>query len=346
MKVSIITTIYKAEKDLPRLLNSMMEQKSQELEFFLIDNGSPDRCGEICQEYAKRDSRFTVCRLEENIGYIRARNYGISHCDADYIGFCDSDDFLEPGGYDHAIEKIKESDCDLYITAYNKIIDNRAILNKLPLTCGAYCVDQINTCILPQAFGHIRRRAPLQGFVWKQIFKKSILFENHIFFLTHLQPYEDRIFNIDVLQRCSSVYIDDAPIYNYIVNDLSITAQMQQQIDCNAEWKIISDLHFEKSKRANSAIELEACSNDFFEMLYALLLKLVKSTLGLFRIHRTLRATLEPKIIQKYFLFFSRNNSIKNRIIAFCLNNKFYFLLCLSLRISLRIRNLIKGKEH
>ena len=58
MKVSIITTIYKAEKDLPRLLDSMMALKSPELEFFLIDNGSPDRCGEICAEYASRDSRL------------------------------------------------------------------------------------------------------------------------------------------------------------------------------------------------------------------------------------------------------------------------------------------------
>ena len=74
MKLSIITTIYKAEKDLPRLLDSMMQQKSPELEFFLIDNGSPDRCGEIAAEYAMRDSRFTLYTIKDNIGYIRARN--------------------------------------------------------------------------------------------------------------------------------------------------------------------------------------------------------------------------------------------------------------------------------
>ena len=101
MKISIITTVYKAEQDLPRLLDSMMAQKSPGLEFFLIDNGSPDRCGEICREYAKKDPRFTVYTLKENIGYIRARNLGIKVCDGDYVGFCDSDDYLEPGGLPH-----------------------------------------------------------------------------------------------------------------------------------------------------------------------------------------------------------------------------------------------------
>ena len=60
MKISIITTIYKAERDLPRLLESMMAQESSELEFFLIDNGSPDKCGEICEEYKRKDKRFVL----------------------------------------------------------------------------------------------------------------------------------------------------------------------------------------------------------------------------------------------------------------------------------------------
>ena len=70
MKISIITTIYKAEKELPRLLDSMMAQKSSELEFFLIDNGSPDKCGEICRDYAKRHGRFKTFTIKDNIGHI------------------------------------------------------------------------------------------------------------------------------------------------------------------------------------------------------------------------------------------------------------------------------------
>ena len=108
MRISIVTTIYKAEKDLPRLLESMMSLKSPDLEFFLIDNGSPDRCGEICKEYAKKDDRFFVRTLEDNIGYIRARMLGIRECHGDYVGFCDSDDYLEPDGYDHAFQVISQ----------------------------------------------------------------------------------------------------------------------------------------------------------------------------------------------------------------------------------------------
>ena len=83
MRISIVTTIYKAEKDLPRLLDSMMALRNPDLEFYLIDNGSPDRCGEICAEYARKDSRFFVLTLKENIGYIRARMLGLKECHGD-----------------------------------------------------------------------------------------------------------------------------------------------------------------------------------------------------------------------------------------------------------------------
>ena len=83
MKVCIITTVYNAAEDLPRLLNSMMAQKSSELEFFLIDNGSTDNSRSICEEYAKLDNRFKIFIIKENVGYICARNIGIKEVTAD-----------------------------------------------------------------------------------------------------------------------------------------------------------------------------------------------------------------------------------------------------------------------
>lgn len=277
MTVSIITTIYKAERDLPRLLDSMMKQKSPELEFFLIDNGSPDKCGEICLEYAKRDSRFKVYTIKENVGYIRARNIGMQVCDGDYIGFCDSDDYLEPGGYDRAVDKIKETDCDLYITAYRTVFEGGETVNLNPYPTGFYTGTDVTEKILPQAFGNLPEKPVLNGFAWKQIFKRNIILDNGLAFLPELQPYEDEIFNIDVINKCDKIYVDDNIIYNYVVNDESITAKMIADFDAKTEWRRICDFWNEKKKRAKEHQHILACNNQALNLMYSMILNMSKT---------------------------------------------------------------------
>lgn len=272
MKISIITTVYKAEKDLPRLLDSMMAQKSEELEFFLIDNGSPDRCGEICREYANKDSRFTVFTLKENIGYIRARNLGIQECSGAYIGFCDSDDYLEPGGYDRAVKRIRETQCDFYATAW-RTISSTSTVNLLPFPTGVYTGQDI----LPQAFGPIGGKGMLHGFAWKHIYRRSIVLNGKLTFMEALKPYEDQIFNIDMLQRSDCVCVDDSVIYNYIVNPASITAQMMTNFDAEGEWKRIAALFAEKSVRVRLPVHKEAMCNQALQSVYSLVLNMAKS---------------------------------------------------------------------
>lgn len=339
MKISIITTIYKAENDLPRLLDSMMEQKSQELEFFLIDNGSPDNCGKICRDYAKRDARFKVFTIKDNVGYIRARNIGIQEVDADYIGFCDSDDYLEPGGYDYAITKLKETNCDLYITAYNAVINNKASICKIPFTKGLYSEEQINNVILPQAFGPLPDKPVLHGFAWKQIFRRSIFIENALKYLSELQPYEDQILNIDFISKCISVYIDNRPIYNYVVNPESITAKIVADFDPVQEWKRVKNFYEEKKCRVTSDIQIEALSNQMFEFLYTLCLNAAKNkTYSVAELEKKLKLCSDQSIISKMLAKTSSIFNLKKRIIKYCLINQYYEILLVVMRLGLKLR--------
>lgn len=276
MKLSIITTVYKAEHDLPRLLESMMAQKSPELEFFLIDNGSPDRCGEICREYAAKDPRFTIYTLAENIGYIRARNLGIEVCDGDYIGFCDSDDYLEPGGYDRALEIIKETDCDFYAAAFKTIFQDREQVDLLPYDTGLYEADGVREKLLPQLFGPLPGKLMHHGFMWKHVLRRSIVTGSSIRFYEPLKPYEDQLFNIDVMKRSRRVYIDDTILYNYIVNEQSITARLVENLDPEAEWQRISELYRQKLRRSENENEHTALSNLTVWYTYVLALNMVK----------------------------------------------------------------------
>ncbi len=333
MKISIITTVYKAEKDLPRLLDSMMAQKSEELEFFLIDNGSPDRCGEICLEYAKRDARFTVFTLQENIGYIRARNLGIQKCSGDYIGFCDSDDYLEPGGYDRAVERIRQTQCDFYATAW-RTISSTSTDNWLPFPAGIYMGQDI----LPQAFGPIGGKGMLHGFAWKHIYRRSIVLGIGLTFIEALKPYEDQIFNIDMLKACSCVCIDDHIIYNYIVNPDSITAQMMTNFDAEREWQRISALYTEKFARVQCPIHMEAMCNQTLEFVYSLALNMVKSrnyTIG--QSVKAFRCWQETDLFTVITKNASTEQNARLRFVKWCLKRRQYRLMLVVMSAALRI---------
>lgn len=234
MKLSIITTVYQAEKDLPRLLDSMMAQQSKELEFFLIDNGCTDGSAAICADYASRDSRFKIHVLKENIGYIGARNLGLDIVDADYIGFCDSDDFLEPGGYDKAVQELKRTEPDIYLTSWNTIDGDDIATNNPPFEVGIYDRAQISARVMPQVYGEIYGKGMLKGFMWKQVIKKSLIGATR--FKDDVKPYEDMIFNAELFRHCDSIVVSNDVIYNYIVSQTSITGKIHKDIDVQDEY--------------------------------------------------------------------------------------------------------------
>ena len=333
MKISIITTVYKAERDLPRLLDSMMAHKSPELEFFLIDNGSPDRCGEICQEYAALDPRFTVCTLKENIGYIRARNLGIEVCNGDYVGFCDSDDYLEPGGYDRAVERLRKTQCDFYITAWRTISSSETI-NFAPYKAGVYSGQEL----LPQAFGPVQGKGMLHGFAWKQIFRRSILTEGQLQFMEELKPYEDQVFNIDMLSRCEIVCVDEQILYNYIVNEQSITAQLASNFDAEAEWNRIEALYREKNARVQEPMHREAMCNQLLQSLYTLALNMVKCKK--YTVGKTVELFYQweqsglPRHISEHA---SKQQSLRLCFVRRCINKRQYLLLSVTISVLSRL---------
>lgn len=102
-KISVIVPVYKVEKYLARCVDSIINQTYKNLEIILVDDGSPDGCGAMCDEYAKRDERIKVIH-KENSGQSAARNAGLDLATGDYIGFVDSDDRLAPGAYENLLK--------------------------------------------------------------------------------------------------------------------------------------------------------------------------------------------------------------------------------------------------
>ena len=111
-KISIIIPVYQVEAYLPKCLNSVIRQTYKNLEIILIDDGSKDRCGRICDEYAKRDSRIRVIH-KENAEVANARNDGIKYATGDFISFIDSDDWIAGDAYEILYQGLKKYGADL-----------------------------------------------------------------------------------------------------------------------------------------------------------------------------------------------------------------------------------------
>ena len=104
--ISVIVPIYKVEKYLRKCVNSIINQTYKDLEIILVDDGSPDNCGQICDEYAEQDSRIIVVH-QKNAGLSAARNAGLEKISGEYVAFVDSDDTIEPQMYETLLAMIK-----------------------------------------------------------------------------------------------------------------------------------------------------------------------------------------------------------------------------------------------
>ncbi len=110
--ISVIVPVYNVEKYLDACVESIVNQTHRELEIILVDDGSPDRCPEMCDEWTKKDGRIKVIH-KENGGQGEARNFGIEIARGDYIGFVDSDDIIRPEMYEVLLKEISERNADM-----------------------------------------------------------------------------------------------------------------------------------------------------------------------------------------------------------------------------------------
>ena len=122
--VSIIVPVYKVESYLPQCIESIINQTYPNLEIILIDDGSPDACGKICDEYAKQDKRIKVFH-KQNGGLSDARNYGVARASGEYLSFVDSDDWIEPDMFEVLVKVADDNKADLVNSTVFIIIPTR-----------------------------------------------------------------------------------------------------------------------------------------------------------------------------------------------------------------------------
>ncbi len=216
-KVSIIVPVYKAEKYISKCIESLVSQTLRDIEIILVDDGSPDKSGIICDEYAKQDNRIKVIH-KQNGGVSSARNRGIDVANGEYILFVDSDDWVE-SDYAEGLLNVKTQKPDSevlcgYRTVYEgdsqKCVDtlfcSKEKNEKIEVSFDKY-MDLIE-CVLVQA-------------PWNKLFDKSIVIKENIRFREDISLGEDIIFCLKYYTLCGSKSICciNRPLYNYYISE-------------------------------------------------------------------------------------------------------------------------------
>lgn len=232
--LSIVVPIYKVEKYFERCIQSILAQSLRDIEIILVDDGSPDKCPELCDKYALLDSRIKVIH-KRNGGLSSARNAGIRIASGDYIGFIDSDDDVDYAMYEKMYEKAIKFDVDFVMCDYIRIDDNGvSILKSSSIRGGYYTRNDICNNIFPSLImGKNLEYGPLLS-VWQCIYKNKFLKNFSIYFDEDVKWSEDNIFSSKVgLYASSFYYLKNEGLYHYYKNPDTITTGYR-----NEAWNV------------------------------------------------------------------------------------------------------------
>lgn len=239
MLISIIIPVYNASKDLPNCLNSILKQDNTSIEIILINDGSSDDSGKICEEYAQKDNRIKVFQ-KANGGVSSARNLGIEKAQGKWITFIDADDYIDP----LFLNFIPVNEYSLIIKNWKPTVSNEYMEYIPPIEI--YGRNQVNQFINKNLHLDILR-CP-----WAKFFRRSIIIKNKIFFDERFKIGEDTLFVMSYLYYCESIQINNNGIYRYYQRPCEESNQ-KYQLEFNKSIEYLDTLcHKYKKLKCNN----------------------------------------------------------------------------------------------
>lgn len=229
--VSIIVPVYNAEQYLDRCINSILHQEYQNYELLLIDDGSTDTSGAMCDTYAKEDSRIRVFH-RENAGVSASRNYALDVCQGKYIQFLDSDDWITSDSTKLFVRCAEKYNCDLVIADFYRVIGERlsqmgdieeeALLNR----------EQFASHMMenPADFYY--------GVLWNKFYRRTIIEKVHLRMDPEISWCEDFLFNLEYIRQADTFYALQAPVYYYFKRKGSLVSQNGTSINATIKMKL------------------------------------------------------------------------------------------------------------
>ncbi len=280
-KFSIIVPVYNVEKYLPRCINSILSQSYKDFEVIIINDGSTDSSPEICDSFAKEDSRVIVVH-KKNEGLSSARNTGLSFVSGDFVWFIDSDDCIHQKSLE-TICKYTSIDADIINiggTSYEDGDEPNFDIEHWRFDLFSGFADKKTVCSLAKHSCSTR----LLTYVWRNIYRTSFLQENELLFEKNLCYAEDSPFNMEAYLKADGIYFAEEFLYAYCSRMNSISKSR----DIDFDLKILD--HFSLYDRLRDEAYEKYClykSDEYYKdagwhiiktvYVYALLNRLYKS---------------------------------------------------------------------
>ena len=223
-KISIIVPVYKVEPYLRRCIKSLLAQTHENVEIILVDDGSPDNCGQICDGFAEEDSRIIVIH-KENGGLCSARNAALQVATGDYIGFVDSDDWIAEDMYEYLLSGLRLHDADIACCKYFRVTPEgrHVFTNKENNQPTIFDADA--------AIKDVVTKWNIRTLFCNKLFKRE-LFKGFIF--PEGVVYESTLTMHRLLTSIEKLVMLPEPKYYYLIRSDSVvnTATVSNQIDC------------------------------------------------------------------------------------------------------------------
>lgn len=258
-KLSIIVPVYGVEKYIDKCLNSLVKQSLKEIEIIVVNDGTKDNSQKIIDKYVKKYPDKIKSYIKENGGQGSARNYGLKKATGEYIGYVDSDDFVEKDMYKKLYDKAKENNYDIVVCGnYNVSEDYQ---NK---NIDAF-INNYNTDLENIFFGKMA--------VWNKIYKRDILIKNKLEFKEKVW-YEDLAFTLKAIMNSNTFAFIDEPLYDYLIREGSTmnNSNVQRNLEIlDAFDDILSYIKHNKKEEYFDKVEFLAIDHIYISAIVRIL---------------------------------------------------------------------------
>lgn len=230
--VSIILPIYNVEKYLNRCMDSLLNQTLKDIEIIMVDDGSPDNCPKMCDEYAKKDNRVKVVH-KENGGLGYARNSGLDVATGEYVAFVDSDDYVDSSMYETLWNEACASNADVVFCGFKTEQRNGIWKDSDEVSSRTeWKNEEVRSFMLDMiaCAPYVKEERKFQMSVWHSIYRRSIIEDKNIRFHSEREvASEDIPFQVDFLTKAKKVVYLPQTFYFYCLNGTSLTATFKPE---------------------------------------------------------------------------------------------------------------------
>jgi len=329
--ISIVIPIYNVENYINKCVDSIIHQTYKNLEIILVDDGSPDNCGNIADKYAELDCRIEVIH-KVNGGLSDARNAGLQIATGEYIYFFDSDDYVETDIIESALSKVIDSEADVVIFSfYNEMVDKNEIIIKKE----AVILNPENPSSM----------ISIIGYAWNKLYKTSYIKSNAFTFQKGLSLVEDIVFNEKILIHANKIGYINKPLYHYVSRERpTLVKQYHEnsydlyklgfQSSKNVMFNLCSKSHKTQEVVANSHINgiRYCCSNMFY----------YKNNLTLKSKYKYIEDMLNDEVTIEQIKNFKPQNK-SDKIMKVSIKYRMSLVLCTIYYVCSRVRKILRN---